>query len=988
MSLKRLLTIALPLLFLTLLQQGVYAQTKTISGKVTDSKDGSPVVGATVLVKGTSSGVQTGADGSFTITVPASAKTLVISSVGFASQEISTYAASFAIALGPDNAALGEVVVVAYGTRKKSDLTGAVTSVTAKEFQKGVINSPEQLLTGKVAGLQITTGGGAAGGGSRIRIRGGASLNSSNDPLIVIDGVPVDGGGVAGSANILNTINPNDIESMNVLKDAAATALYGSRASNGVLIVTTKKGTSGKPKFNFNSTLSLGQLTDKVDVLSAGEIRSLIREEGNESFLRLLGSANTDWQDQIFQDAVGFDNNFNVSGSLGKKLPYRLSVGYLNQEGTLKTNEFDRFSTSLNLNPKFFDDHLTLNVAVKTATTANRFADEGAIGAAVTFDPTQPVFSGKQEWGGYYEWLQSDGLPINLATRNPVGLLNLRDNRSNVFRFIGNVQADYKLHFFPDLHVLVNLGVEYNEGEGRDIFDRRSATNFRTNGRVSQYRQMKRNQLADVSLFYTKDLPSINSKLDVLVGHSYQDFLIKNYNFAAFGQDGRQIPGTTPNFPFDEPRYRLESYLGRLNYTLANKYLLTASIRRDASSKFSPDTRVGYFPAVAVAWKINEEFFRNSNTLNDLKLRMSWGVTGQQDIGDFYSYLPRYTASNQTAQYQFGNSFFSFLRPAGYDPNIKWETTETYNLGLDFGFLNNRISGSVDVYQKKTRDLLSTVPVAPGSNFVNLITTNVGNIDNKGVEFVLNTVPVRTNNLTWDFGFNVTYQDIKITNLLKQEDPAFTGIDVLGIQGGTGNTIAKHVVGYRPYTYFVYKQVYDPETNKPIEGLYEDLNRDGVINQSDRYLTQQGAPNFLFGINTQINYKRFMFGLAGHGTTGNYIYNNVNSERAAFRNVQNPINFVQNTTRSYFNTGFFNNQYLSDHYIENASFFRLDNINLGYTVGKVLQGKANMRLGVSIQNVFVITKYSGLDPELANDGVDNTIYPRPRIYSLGMNLDF
>ncbi|MBU7577792.1 MAG: SusC/RagA family TonB-linked outer membrane protein, partial [Flavihumibacter sp.] len=534
MSLKRLLTIALPLLFLTLLQQGVYAQTKTISGKVTDSKDGSPVVGATVLVKGTSSGVQTGADGSFTITVPASAKTLVISSVGFASQEISTSAASFAIALGPDNAALGEVVVVAYGTRKKSDLTGAVTSVTAKEFQKGVINSPEQLLTGKVAGLQITTGGGAAGGGSRIRIRGGASLNSSNDPLIVIDGVPVDGGGVAGSANILNTINPNDIESMNVLKDAAATALYGSRASNGVLIVTTKKGTSGKPKFNFNSTLSLGQLTDKVDVLSGGEIRSLIREEGNESFLRLLGSANTDWQDQIFQDAVGFDNNFNVSGSLGKKLPYRLSVGYLNQEGTLKTNEFDRFSTSLNLNPKFFDDHLTLNVAVKTATTANRFADEGAIGAAVTFDPTQPVFSGKQEWGGYYEWLQSDGLPINLATRNPVGLLNLRDNRSNVFRFIGNVQADYKLHFFPDLHVLVNLGVEYNEGEGRDIFDRRSATNFRTNGRVSQYRQMKRNQLADVSLFYTKDLPSINSKLDVLVGHSYQDFLIKNYNFAAF----------------------------------------------------------------------------------------------------------------------------------------------------------------------------------------------------------------------------------------------------------------------------------------------------------------------------------------------------------------------------------------------------------------------------------------------------------------------
>ncbi len=988
MSLKRLLRIALPLLFLTLLQQGVYAQSKTITGRVSDSKDGSPIVGATILVKGSRIGVQSGADGSFSITIPESARTLVISSVGFANREISTNAASFEIALGPDNAALGEVVVVAYGTRKKADLTGAVTSITAKEFQKGVINSPEQLLTGKVAGLQITSGGGAAGGGSRIRIRGGASLNSSNDPLLVVDGVPLDGGGVSGSANILNTINPNDIESMNTLKDAAATALYGSRASNGVIIITTKKGSSGKPKFNLNSTLSLGQLTDQVDVLTAGELRNLIQQQGNASFLNLLGSSNTNWQDEIFQDAVGFDNNFNVSGSLGKKLPYRLSVGYLNQEGTLKTNEFDRFSTSLNLNPKFFDDHLSVNVAVKTATTANRFADEGAIGSAVTFDPTQPVHSGDKEWGGYYEWLQSDDLPINLATRNPVALLNLRDNRSNVFRFIGNVQADYKLHFLPDLHVLVNLGVEYNEGAGRDIFDRRSATNFRTNGRVSKYQQMKRNQLADVSLFYTKELSSINSKFDVLVGHSYQDFLVKNYNFAAFGQDNKLIPGSTPNFLFDEPRYRLESYLGRLNYTLANKYLLTASIRRDASSKFSPNTRIGYFPAVALAWRINEEFFRSSNTVSDLKLRLSWGVTGQQDIGDYYSYLPRYTASTQTAQYQFGNSYFSFLRPAGYDPNIKWETTTTSNIGLDFAFLNGRISGSIDAYQKKTEDLLSTVPVAPGSNFVNQLTTNVGNIDNKGIEFVLNTVPVKNENFSWDLGFNVAYQDIKITNLLKQQDASFTGIDVLGIQGGTGNTVAKHVVGYRPYTYFVYKQVYDPETNKPIEGLYEDLNRDGQINQSDRYLYKQAAPDFLFGISTQLNYKKFMIGFAGHGSTGNYIYNNLNSERAAFRNVQNPINFIQNTTRSYFNTGFFNNQYLSDHYIENASFFRLDNINLGYTVGKVLQGRANLRLGASIQNVFIITKYSGLDPELANDGVDNTIYPRPRIYSLGLNLDF
>lgn len=987
MSLKRLLTIALPLLFMTIMQQGVYAQTRNISGKITDSRDGNPLIGASVIIKGTKAGVQTGTDGTFSITVPASAKTLVISSVGYAGKEIAiTESDTYNITLVNDNAALGEVVVVAYGTRRKSDLTGSVTAIGPKEFQKGVQNSPEQLLQGKVAGLQITTGGGAAGGGSKIRVRSGASLNANNDPLIVIDGVPTDGGGVAGSNNILNTINPNDIESMSVLKDASATALYGSRASNGVIIITTKKGSSGKPKFNFSTMLSVGQVTDQVDVLTADELRALVKAQGTESYIKLLGTANTNWQDEIYQNATGFDNNFSVSGSV-KKIPYRFSVGYLNQEGVLKTNEFDRFSTSLNLSPKFFDNHLSLNIAARTANTANNFADEGAIGAAVTFDPTKPVYS-SNKFGNYFEWLQVDQNPIDLATRNPVGLLGLRSNTSNVFRFIGNVQADYKLHFFPDLHVLVNLGVEYSDGQGNDNINQLSATNYKTKGRFTHYEQWKRNQLADVSLFYTKELDAINSKFDVLVGHSYQDFLSHNNNFASYGQDGKIIPGTTPNFKFDEPRYRLESYLGRINYTLAGKYLLTASIRRDASSKFSPDNRIGYFPAVALAWRMNQDFFANSNVVNDLKLRASWGITGQQDIGDYYGYLPRYSRSTPTAQYMFGNVFYSYLRPAGYDPNIKWETTTTNNIGLDFGFFNNRLSGSVDFYMKKTEDLLSQVPVAPGSNFVNLLTTNVGNIENKGVEFVLNTVPVRTKNLTWDLGFNVTYQKSEITNLLKQEDPNFTGIDVGGISGGTGNTIQKHVVGYRPYTFFVYKQVYDRETGLPIEGLYEDQNRDGKIDAADRSLYKQYAPDFLFGFSTSVSYRKFSIGLAAHGMAGNYAYSNVNSERASFRNIQNPINFIQNTTTNYFDTKFYNNQYLSDYYVQNASFLRLDNINLGYTVGKIFDNRANLRLSASVQNVFVITKYKGLDPELSNEGIDNTIYPRPRIFSIGANIDF
>lgn len=978
-------SIAMPLLAL-LLWQAAFSQTKNITGKVVDSKDGKPIPGATVVVKGTKIGTSTDAEGNFTLNVTGDAKSLIVTGAGFDRQELTIGSVNrFAVSLKPANNSLNEVVVVAYGTRKKSDLTGAVTSISEKDFQKGNINSPEQLLQGKVAGLQITTGGGAAGGGSKIRIRSGASLNANNDPLIVIDGVPTDGGGVAGSANILNTINPNDIESINVLKDASATALYGSRASNGVLIITTKKGTRGKPQFNFNTLFSVGVVPKTVDVLTGDQMRTLLQNNGAPSYQALLGNANTDWQNEIYQAAPATDNNLSVRGSVGK-IPYRLSVGYLNQAGVLKTNKFDRFSSSLNLNPKFFDDHLSVSVAAKASSTSNRFADEGAIGSAVSFDPTQPI-KAANKYGGYYEWLQADGKPIDLATRNPVALLDLRHNTSNVFRFIGNVQLDYKLHFLPDLHVLLNLGVDYQQGSGHDNIDSSSATNYKTLGRYTYYDQYKRNQLADVSVFYNKELPSIRSKFDILVGHSYQDFLLHTNNYPSYGATGIVIPGTTPNFAFDEPRYRLESYLARLNYTFANKYLLTASVRRDASSKFAPDNRVGYFPSVAFAWRMKEEFFRNNQTVNDLKLRLGWGITGQQDIGDYYGYLPRYTLSTSTAQYQFGNAFYSFLRPSGYDPNIKWETTTTQNIGVDFALLDNRITGSVDVYNKKTKDLLSTVPVAPGSNFVNQLLTNVGNIENKGVEIVINTVPVRKNDFQWDFGFNVTYQTSKITNLLKQQDPKFTGIDVGGIAGGTGNTIQKHSVGYRPYTFFVYKQVYD-QSGKPIEGLYEDLNRDGKIDEADRYFYKQGAPDFLLGFNTTFTYKKYSLGLAAHGMIGNYLYNNVNSDRAAFRNVQNPINFVQNAPVSYFNTGFFNNQYLSDYYVENASFFRLDNINLGYNVGKVFGNKASMRLAASVQNVFVITKYSGLDPELANEGIDNAIYPRPRIFSLGLNLDF
>jgi len=496
--------------------------------------------------------------------------------------------------------------------------------------------------------------------------------------------------------------------------------------------------------------------------------------------------------------------------------------------------------------------------------------------------------------------------------------------------------------------------------------------------------------LADVSLFYTKELANIKSKFDVLVGHSYQDFYTNVYNFPSYSQAGVVDSTTIPRFKTDKPEYRLESYLGRVNYTFNNKYLLTASVRRDASSKFSPATRVGYFPAVALAWKMNEEFFKNSKTVSDLKLRLGWGITGQQDIGNNYPYQPRYAQSQSTAQYQFGNTFYSFLRPAAYDSNIKWETTNTNNIGLDYGFFKGRITGSIDVYQKKTKDLLSVVPIAPGANFDISLITNVGNMENKGAEFTINTIPVQTKDITWTVGFNVTYNESKITNLLKQTDASFTGIEVSGISGGTGNNIGKFAVGYAPYTFFVYKQVYDKTTGAPIEGLYEDLNRDGVIDAKDRYYYKKPAPDFMFGFNTQLSYKKWSMGMSGHANLDNYLYNNFNSNGGTMRALKNPLIYIDNVPTNYLQTKFNNMQYLSDYYIENASFFRLDNINLGYNVGKIFKNRtSDLRITANVQNVFVITKYSGLDPENASStGVDQVIYPRPRTFSIGLNLDF
>ena len=990
------------LLILLMLSSITWAQDKVITGKITDSKDGTPLPGVSVLVKGTKVGTKTDSDGTFRLSVPANAQTLVISSVGFTQQELTITGSDVSVNLVASNSSLNEIVVVGYGTTRKKDLTGAVASVSSKDFVKGAIQTPEQLIAGKVAGVQISSNSGAPGSGSRIRIRGGASLNASNDPLIIIDNVPVDNGGAAGSINPLNLINPNDIENITVLKDPSAAAIYGSRASNGVILITTKKGKKGKVLFNFSGQFFAQAPSSKVDVLTAEEMRAVVNSKGSSAEAGRLGTANTDWQDEIYQTAFGQDLNLSATGAvMDGKLPFRVSGGFLNQDGILKTGNFKRQTLAINLSPKFLKERLKVDFNIKGGRTTNHFANEGAIGSAIAFDPTQPVRVNSNRFGGFFEYVDNNSAgapPLDLAIRNPVSLLEMRDDNSEVLRGIGNLQLDYSLPWVKGLRANLNAGFDYQRGEGTVLVTDSAASTYRRwditsnpfkvnhyGGINNYYQNERKNLLFEFYLNYLKEITSINSRIDFTAGYGYQDFQFANYAYPDHRYDGSVRPGTEPQFALSEPQYTLISYYGRLVYTLANKYILTTTLRTDGTSRFNPSERWGVFPSAAFAWRISEEdFLINSKTVSDLKLRVGYGVTGQQDGISFYGYLPSYALSNNAAEYQMGNEFFNMYRPSAYDPNLRWETTTNFNVALDFGFFGNRLGGSIDVFFRKTKDLLSVVPIPLGTNFSNQLLTNVGNIESNGVEVTLNTVPVQNRNLTWNFGVNFTYINPKVTNLLLNEDPSFKGNRVGGIAGGTGNTIQIHSVGYRPNTFFVYKQIYD-QNNKPIEGLYEDLNRDGVINDDDLYRYKSPNARFFMGFNTSVTYGKWTAGFVARAFVGNYNYHNVQSNLGALRQILNPLGWIVNASANYLETGFTNNQYFSDYYVQNASFFRMDNINLGYDMGKVFKD-ANLRLTANVQNAFVITKYEGLDPEIT--GIDNNLYPRPRMFVLGVNLDF
>ncbi len=995
MNIKKTLAV----LLFAIIGISVSAQDRTVTGKVTDAKDGAPLVAASVTVKGTTRGTTTGKDGSFSFKVASNATTLVVSYLNYGTKEVVLDAKNTVnVSLSQSADQLNEVVVIGYGSARKKDLTGSVATVSSKDFNTGAISTPEQLIAGKVAGVSIISNSGAPGAGSTIRIRGGASLNASNDPLIVIDGMPIDGGGISGQANALALINPNDIESFSVLKDASAAAIYGARASNGVILITTKKGKKGAMKVDFSTQLSIGNVSKKADILSADEIRTIVNANGSSTLKSLLGPTNTDWQDQIYQTAISTDNNISLSGVV-KNIPYRLSLGRLDQKGVLKTDQLKRTTVGVNLSPTFFDNHLTVNLNYKLASSESRFANQGAIGAATYFDPTQEVRSHSARFGGYWEWLDRNsttGLK-SLAPRNPLGLLMQENNNSNVTRHIASALFDYKVHFLPDLHVVVNTGMDIAEGKGTNVInDSAAATYMRFKdasnkfhgGINNQYRQTRSNSYLNAYLNYTTDIKSIASRLELVAGYEYQEYKTTNYNFSDLTYNKTVV--NTPNFAFNIPEYRLMSYLGRANLNILNKYILTASVRQDGSSKFNPDNRYALFPSAAFAWKLKEEdFLKTSSVVSDLKLRFSYGVTGQQDGIGYYDYISYYNLGSNSAQYQFGDTFYSIFRPNGYYYNRKWEQTADANIALDFGLFDNRISGTIEAYNRTTTDLLNEINQPAGTNFSNKIVANVGSMENKGVELTLNFQPIRNKTTTWDVSLNATYNKNRITKLTISDDPNYAGARYGGISGGTGNTILIQSVGFQRGSYFVFKQVYD-DAGKPIDGLFADLNRDGVVNERDLYQYKGNDPQLFFGASTNVTYKKWNAGFVLRANVGNYMYNNVASSSGTLRNFLNPIGYINNGSRDYLTTGFSgngSNYYLSDYYVQNASFLRMDNINIGYNVGKVFNNKANLKINANVQNAFIITKYKGLDPEV-NGGIDNNFYPRPRTFVLGLNLNF
>ncbi len=1017
------------------------AQKITVSGTVYDP-EGEPAISASVVVQGETTGVVTDFDGNYTIAVDANG-TLVFSYIGCETQAIAVEGrTNIDVNFASNAVALQEVVAVGYGVVKKSDATGSVAVVKPDDIEAGLATSVQDMLVGQTPGVVVTTSGGPEGS-ANIRIRGGSSLNANNDPLIVIDGVPLDNNGVQGMGNPLSMVSPDNVESMTILKDASATAIYGSRASNGVIIITTKKGVEGRPRVNFSANMYVNQAAKTWDVLNGFEYADFINANLPDAAGKLGYNGvnyNTDWQDEVLRTTISSDYNLSVAGTAGI-LPYRVDASYTNSKGILKGSQMDRVTASFSLNPKFFDNHLSVNANARGVYVQNKFSDTGAVGAALGFDPTKPVYtnipvtggdSGLQYlYGGYFTWynIANNELVVEQnAGRNPMSYIEGRDNHANVLRSNGNLQLDYSFHFLPELHANLNLGYDISETDEYNTTDAGTPNTYWSHDKngagFTDYKyQFKSNTLLDFYLNYRKEFDEIYSNLDATAGYSWQRFYKSEWKYGSDANSGRPTtlgfynpvidpetgditinvnPNTTPvgqnyaddlidpngNYHYKE-HLQLLSFFGRVNYTFMDRYLATVTVRADATSRFSKDNRWGAFPSVALGWKLIEESFMEGarDVMNDLKIRAGWGMTGQQEVGSTCNYLPMYSVAGPGSYYpvvdvngqvQYVPGYFL----QGYNPDLKWETTTTWNAGIDFGFLNNRITGSFDWYLRKTDDLLSYVTIPAGSSTVNMLNRNIGSLENYGVEFNITARPVVTRDFTWTISYNVGYNHNEITELNDNSSIITTG----GISGGTGNTVQAHAVGHAANSFYLLQQVYDAAGN-PLEGIFVDQNNDGVINSDDKVINHSPDPKVTMTMSNQFRYKNWDLGISLRASIGNYVYNNVlasNSATSALASYG-----LSNVVKAdyYFKNKGASNYYMSDYFLENASFLRCDNITLGYTWENLLHNNLNLRLFGAVQNPFVITKYRGIDPEVFG-GIDNNVYPRATTYSLGLVATF
>ncbi|MDE6116476.1 MAG: TonB-dependent receptor [Duncaniella sp.] len=997
------------------------AQKITVTGTVIDP-EGEPLIGASVLVKGETLGTATDFDGKFTIQAPSDG-TLVFSYVGYDTQEVAIAGRTVIdVKMAENSVMLGEVVAIGYGTVKKSDATGAVATVKPSEIEAGLATSAQDLLVGASPGVVVTTDGSPQGGAS-IQIRGGASISASNDPLIVIDGVPMSTKSVYGAANPLSLVSPENVESMTILKDASATAIYGSRASNGVIIITTKKGLSGKPQVTFTANAYVNTPRKYLDVMDAGQFRNFIINRYGEDSRQAaqLGSYNTDWQKEATRTTVSSDYSLSVGGTAGF-LPYRVSVSYTDNNGILKNSGMNRVTGSINLSPKFFNDALKINANIKGSYVKNQYSDN-TLGTCVTMNPTIPVrdftngpaiFNYWTSYNAAGEVIGPDGKGTDLNTStapiNPIAQLLGKTSNGKSYQSIGNLQLNYKLPFLPELSADLNLAYDYQHGtwEGGNLpytpmawssgyqivvpdGDGTKVETVKDGGTMFEKQfQTRTNLLLDFVLNYNKYFEAIKTSVDVTGGYSWQKFHNKGRSFSYVnyvGEGGNPDNigvQANPTNRFITP-HQLVSFFGRANFVFADKYLLTATVRRDGTSRFSKEHRWGTFPAFALGWKILEEDFMEGarGFMNELKIRGGYGVTGQQDLNDdYFPYLPVYSQwTGNGAIYPSllpGGQGVYPVSPEGYNTEIKWEETHTWNGGIDFGFLNNRIVGSFEVYKRKTKDLLFNTSYPAGSNISNKGNMNIGDLENTGFEFNITTRPVVTSDFTWTSAFNIGYNKNKITRLADGADTSFGGV-------GTDLLAQKHAVGNAASSFFVYEQVYDQDGN-PLEGVFVDRNGDGEINEADKYFYHSPAPKVTMTWNNTINYKNWDFGIVLRANVGNWLYNsNMAGTTDIAANNALPLSNLMNDTFLFENMSSFTK--LSDYFVQNASFVRCDNITVGYTWSNLLKEKLRLRLYGAVQNPFVITKYKGIDPESAG-GIDSGVYPRPMTFSVGVVASF